>query len=262
MSTASDEILEKIKKLLRVDTKSGATETEVEQALMAAQRLATRYSLDLASIDPTDAKAKDEPIVREEFRPRDEWGDTYQQFPANHKYMAWIIGRFFNVEIIEISGWEKREKNYGMGIKGQIDVRTKKIEFIGRKTNVHIAIYVYQYLHREFTELWRKYKATTNAPMTSRNSFFYGLYAGLTDKLQKEKGTVEAEVQQKLQDEGSSKSLEMVLIGEKERIQQEVTNAHPRLRYIDRDEGDLTDRSALIEGARQGKKININPVIE
>jgi Protein of unknown function (DUF2786) len=257
----SDEIVEKIKKLLSsADTSKGSTQAEAENALMAAQRLAAKHEIDLATIDMTENTAAGEPIVQQPFTPsRQGGGVCAARLPSCHKFITWILKAYFGVKVIEVTDWaayiDKGEKKHG---------KVKSLSIIGRQTNVHVAIYVYGYLHREFMDLWHKHRKATSADMSSRNSFFYGLYIGLNDKLLAEKGRVEEEVQQQLAqaESNSNKTVAMVLIGEKEKIDQAVKGYHPRVKYTKVSEGNTNDDGALIEGARAGKKIKIVTALE
>lgn len=61
MSGTKPEIIEKIKKLLRM--KSSDSISEVENALMLAQKLAAKHDLDLDKINPDEAKH--EPVTHD-----------------------------------------------------------------------------------------------------------------------------------------------------------------------------------------------------
>lgn len=244
---ANDEILNKIKKLLRVDPERGASQTEVEQALVAAQRLAARHNINLAEVDAAEEiNGAGEPIVGDEFRPeRQGGGECKRKLPTTHKYISPILEKYFAVSVLVIEGSDSEWK------------MTKHLQIFGRKTNVAIAIYVYGYLHREFMDLWHDYKRRTDAPMSSRGSFFHGLRNGLYDKLEITKGQVEAEAQAQI---SSSTSVALILVGEQDKVKQAVTSEHPRLIYS-KVNYDTRDYTALQEGAIAGKKIEIKTAL-
>ncbi len=211
----SNPIVDKIKKLLAVDPAKGATQAEAEQALMAAQRLALKNNIDLASIDTTEDTGAGEPIINQPWTPvREGGGECAARLPTCHKFITWILTNYFAVRIIEITAWGTYEDK-GVTKSG----KRKSLSIIGRQTNVQIAIYVYGFLHREFMDLWHKHKKETGASMSSRNSFFFGLYAGLNEKMELEKGLSEIEAQAKLSHANHGKSYEMVLVGEKEKVE-------------------------------------------
>lgn len=259
MSAVSVEIIDKIKKLLsRAETSKGSTQTEAEGALMAAQRLALKHGIDLASIDMTEDTSAGEPFVQQPFTPsREGGGQCAARLPSCHKFITWILKPFFGVKIVEVTQFAEYIDK-GIAKKGNV----KSLSFVGRQTNVAVAIYVYGFLHREFMDLWHKHRKETEAPMSSRNSFFYGLYVGLKDKFEAEKQKVEAEVQEQISHSSVGTSLEMVLIGEKEKVDQAVKGYHPRLKYFTVSEGNTDDHDSVHEGTRLGKKIKISTAIK
>jgi hypothetical protein len=259
MNGGNAEVIDKIKKLLsRAETSKGSTQAEAEGALMAAQRLALKHGIDLASIDMTEDTSAGEPIVQQPFTPvREGGGVCAARLPSCHKFISWILKSYFGVRIIEVTSYQEYEDK---GIKKSGNV--KSLSFVGRQTNVAIAIYVYGFLHREFMDLWHKHRKTVDAPMSSRNSFFYGLYIGLDEKLNIEKGKVEAEAQEQLSHANANTSVAMILIGEKEKVEQAVKDHHPRLRYIKVGEGNTDDHGSVAEGRRAGKKIKISTAIK
>jgi len=259
MSAVSLEIIDKIKKLLsRSETAKGSTQAEAEGALMAAQRLALKHGIDLASIDMTEDTSAGEPIVQQPFTPtREGGGPCAARLPSCHKFIAWILKPYFGVKIIECTEFMEYVDK---GVKKTGNV--KSLSFVGRQTNVSVAIYVYGFLHREFMDLWHKHRKEIDAPMSSRNSFFYGLYVGLNEKFKVEKKKIEEEVQEQISHESVGKSLEMVLIGEKEKVDQAVKGYHPRLKYFTVSEGNTEDHSSVNEGTRLGKKIKISTALK
>lgn len=251
----NQDVIDKIKKLLRVDEERGNSQAESEQALMAAQRLALRHGINLDEIDTTE-EVESEPIVGEDFTPeRHGGGECASRLPTAHKYIAWILEKYFRVSIIYITKWETFTDK-GVEREG----RVRRLQLFGKKTNVQIAIYVYKFLHREFGELWREHKRKFEAPMSSRNSFYYGLYCGLDEKLNATLGQVEQETAKQLEHKGTSMAL--VLVDEKKKVDQAVHEAHPRLKYISQEVGQTDDYSAIADGQRKGRKIEIKPAIQ
>lgn len=257
----NQDVVDKIKKLLSVDETKGSSQHEHEQALMAAQRLALRHGINLDEIDTSESVGASEPVVGEDFTPdRTGGGKCSSRLPTSHKYIAWILEKFFRVELIYISKFADYEDK---GVKKFGRVRT--LQVFGKKTNVQIALYVYGFLHREFSMLWHEHKRKTNAPMASRNSFFYGLYVGLHGKLLETMGEIEKEADKQLAErgaetverEGPPPSMALILVDEKQKIADEIKAAHPRLKYIRQDEGTIDDFSAVREGRAKGEKIEI-----
>ena len=252
----NQDVLDKIKKLLKVDEGRGNSQAEAEQALVAAQRLALRHGINLDEIDATEDVGYNEPIVGEEFTPeRTGGGQCASRLPTAHKYIAWILEKYFRISMIYITN-EKEYEDKGVRKFGKV----RSLQIFGKKTNVQIALYVYGFLHREFALLWRDYKRKNNADMSSRNSFYLGLYAGLSDKLLSTLGQVEEEIAKQLEHQGTSMAL--VLVDEKKKVDQAIKEAHPRLKYVSTPVGNIDDDSALIEGKRKGANIEIKTAIK
>jgi hypothetical protein len=252
----NQDVLDKIKKLLRMDDGRGNTQAEVEQAMAAALKLAARHGIDLNEVDTAEDAEPPEPVVGEEFAPeRTGGGECAARLPAANKYITWILEKFFRVQVIRITSWGKYE------VKGTMqEGPVKRLQFFGRKTNVQIAIYVYNFLRNEFAILWHDYKRRMQAPMSSRNSFYYGLHAGLHKKLLETMGEVEVETAKQLEAKGTSMAL--VLVGEQEKVTEEVKKAHPRIKYVSTGDGDTSDDTAVWEGRRLGEKIEIRTALK
>jgi hypothetical protein len=251
-------ILDKIRKLLQVDPAKGSTQSEAEQALMAAQRLALKHNIDLASVDTSADTSAGEPIINQPWTPqREGGGECAARLPTCHKFITWILERYFGVKVIEITKWGEYEDK-GRKLEG----RRKSLSIVGRQSNVQISIYVYGYLHREFMDLWHDHNKRYNSSMADRNGFFYGLYIGLSEKLEKDKGAVEAEAQAELGSEATSRSVALMLVGEKEKVDQRVKEAHPRLKYRTVPNGPINDYGALYSGKEAGHKIEIKTALK
>lgn len=257
MSAPVDQqVVEKIKKLLKVDTDKGHSAAEAEQALMAAQRLAVRHGINLDEVDTSEELIPTEPIVGEDFTPeRTGGGLCASRLPTTHKYIAWILEKYFRVSIVWLRRWGKYVDK-GIEKEGKI----RSLQIFGKKTNVQIAIYVYGFLHREFSIAWREHRRATNSPMSSRASFFFGLYAGLNAKLESTMGQIELETAKKLQSKGTSMAL--VLVSEKEKVDQAVKGAHPRIKYVSESDIDVSDGDAVYHGTERGAKIEIKTALK
>ncbi len=144
------EILDKIKKLLRM--KSGGTAAEVETALNLAKKLADKYNIDLTAVNENQHR---EPITHSNLK-------TLSRLQIENKYSALIIKSFFNVNVIIST-----------------DFTGKRIVFVGRESDIEIAKYTYEFLVRHFRNEWR----TKRGRLKNRQSFMKGLYIGLYDKL-------------------------------------------------------------------------------
>jgi len=141
-----ENVLEKIIKLLRM--KRGGTTAEVETALFLAQKLAYKHGIDISSVNE-DEPTK-EPITHDH-------GQIIDRLQVECKYAAMIAQRFFNIHAV-----------IGRGIT-----------FIGTKSNIEIARYVYHFLIKHFRREWKLKKKR----LRNRHAFMEGMYEGLWYRL-------------------------------------------------------------------------------
>lgn len=258
MSNVADPaLLEKIRKLLRVDgASSGATDAERETALAMAQKLAMRHGVDISEIDVAEVTTAGEPFVSEEFKPSGYRGAFMARFPTSHKWIVRLLQKYFAVDVITKKKYTTWTRHDGKKRTGHVDY----MELHGRRTSVQIATYVYGFLFHEFTRRWlAELKKNPTLSMIDRNGFYGGLYYGLDEKLKAEKGVAEREIQAELK---SSQSTALVLLKEDEKREQSLKETHPRLRYVSVDYGRVNNYSAHASGREQGREININPAIK
>jgi hypothetical protein len=160
MSMTEPEVIEKLQKLLRLA--ESANEHESALALERAQELAIRHRIELASVQAWgDERAEADPIGR--------LGRTHHKRSMAHRYVGWIVRGHFNVDLI-YSG--------------------KTVYFIGSKSDIDFAKYVWDFLELEFRRLFNAYCVENRRPTgdrRARSSYYYGLYAGLSKKLESAK---------------------------------------------------------------------------
>lgn len=292
----SDDIKDKIIKLLqRTEAGSGSTQAEMEQALGMARRLAARHNIDIALLNTKQNLKAGEPFVTERHIPtRSDGKPCSHRLPVCHKHIAPILDSFFRVTTItgnanrHLDGrWRKDisdaedEKMWG-AYRKQIDKWTndpkgdetnrpvrpyyssKFVEFHGRKSDVAVAIYVYNFLYHEYMRLWDEFvisKGVGNAMVlwSERNGFFLGIKVGLMEKLREEKGEQDIEIQQELKERGShdGKTFGLVVVKEEEKREAALKEEHPLLRYVSTDEGDIGNYETYGKGRAKGEKLNI-----
>jgi hypothetical protein len=162
MSDDQEKIIEKLKKLLRM--KRGGTAAEIETALRMARDLAAKHGIDLESVDPeerartcqmTDADA----LVAS----RVQW---------ECKYAALVVQQFFNVSFF------LRNPCY----------REYRLTFVGSSWELLIALHVYRFLVSHFRREWKRRRGRCR----NRRAFLYGMYHGLSRKLDKQKAAEQA----------------------------------------------------------------------
>jgi hypothetical protein len=156
----NQEIIEKIKKLLRM--KRGGTSAEVETALNLAQELARKHGIDLANVDPNEESEQRRITHEDAVRSgRIQW---------ESKYAMLIAQNFFNVTtVIRAVGW-----------------RQCVLTFIGTAWDVQIAIYVFRFLVGHFRREWNSRRGRCR----NRQAFMYGMFIGLSTKLSEKRPMV------------------------------------------------------------------------
>lgn len=161
MTPEQQQIVEKIKKLLRMQR--GGTPAEVETALALAAELARKHGIDLASVNPDESTAEPIGHVDTVATSRLQW---------ECKYSAMLVQSFFNVEaLLRAKGvgsfWRRR---------GRVEHR---ITFIGTAWDTQIAVYVYHFLVQQFRWAWK----TRRGRARNRHAFMHGMYQGIFAKL-------------------------------------------------------------------------------
>ena len=161
-------ILEKIKKLLRMQR--GGTQAEVETALAMAAELARKHGIDLAAVNPG------EDHLDRVLGHADAILSTRLQWEC--KYAALVAENFFNVSLVcrtaglaNSRGWSYKW-NYA-------------ITFIGTAADTEIAVYVYHFLVGHFRRSWNR----SSGRLRNRQSFMWGMYLGLCHKLKESRKT-------------------------------------------------------------------------
>lgn len=158
----SENIYDKIIKLLRLAER--ATGPEAELALSRAQKLATIHQVDLATMDTTEGERE----RKEEFL-KDEVEYSEKSLAV---YIQWLLQNHFRV---------------------QTCYNSRVVYFVGRKSDVVFAQYLFGWLQDRFISEWReeKKKPHHGGGRRSAKSFFYGMYLGLDEKLKAAKKQAE-----------------------------------------------------------------------
>lgn len=240
-NTVSDDLVEKIKKLLRLATSTN--EHEASLALERCKKLATEYDIELSSIDVWDEKKKLDEIIS-----KNELNLNSKRKSVCSKTVVWLILKHFNCRVIH-SG----SRYYG-----------QKITFIGKKKDIEISTYVYGYLNNLFMDLWREYKERTNANTQIRESYVYGLYKGLNEKLTDAKQKTEVEKFTQIEQEKGTEEVNkikgnysLMIISDSKRLDEKVDEFFPRCRTVKTKLKPIRNFNALEDGRQKGKTINI-----
>lgn len=241
------EILARLKKLLALSASGNSAEADL--ALTKAREIAAYHDIDLA----VAAVRMEAPEAKEEFTKMEVGAGKRKN--VCQKLISWILSKHFNTDVIYSGG-----RNYGM-----------TIHFIGRKSDVEFAIYLNSFLQQEFMRRWWAYKEAGNHNTRERNSFIYGLYEGLSSKLDeakavseqnkftfinRENATPENNYDTSFADQVKQK-YSLMIVTEKEERKKKVGEFFPTLRSnYDRTRltGSVDSRGA---GRAEGRKINV-----
>ena len=132
--------------------------------------------------------------------------------------------------------------------------------FVGKKSDIQIAQYVQQFLNQEFFRLWHNYKKINNARTEERNSYFWGLYRGLDEKLKKTEQSVVQDIRAERGEECYQKienNFALMRLSDKNRVDTAVGKFFPKLGKA-KSTGVFANRPDTVQhGFRDGGKINL-----
>lgn len=242
-------VLLKIRKLLELASEDrNSSKHEAESAMAKVQELMMKYELDMEDVEK-HGTAEPESFVTMPS------GEPFTRDSVQSTFCIWIVQDFFHVKcftahdfvLLSVPGKPgyRKIKHICEGEKWE----GRRHVFLGRKTNVQIAQYVYGYLHEEFQRQWKQYHNETGGG--NRLDFFRGLYIGLRDKLRSERGMLELQAQR----EGLVKHDDSAAL--KEYIEQEFPETG---RHSSGPRGWM-DRDSVDDGKRAGRKLNIRPAV-
>lgn len=232
MITTKDEVVEKIRKLLALGERGG-TKEEAELAMMKAQEVALRHQIDFSSINVNPPEETYDKVV---------FGEDVKVGRKSicQKFISSLIVTYFNVRVI----------SSGNRYDG------KKMTFIGKTSDIKIAEYIQGFLSREMMELWKDYKRKTNSPTSHRNSFIYGLYTGISEKLKSSKANIIHEYDTQVQN-----NYWLVVQKDSEKLGIEVAKVFPKLKTERNSVGYIRSQDAVSAGHAAGLNINLNPTL-
>lgn len=157
----ADRILAKVRKLLALA--ESANPHEAQAAMATANTLLLRYNLELGQ--------SNEPSAYSYLRV----GRTAAALPIDWKLVGGILTQYFFVDCIWVSVFVAK-----MGRS------ERQLEIIGTATNLELAHYVHDFLHRAADSLWQS-AVTGGAIRGKRRDFVTGLMFGFREKLAEER---------------------------------------------------------------------------
>jgi len=160
-------LVEKIQKLLSLAT--SANEHEAKLAAEKANELLIKHNL-----------TRDQVEGFGEASYVNEIGYISKRYPFEATWASHIVKEHFFVNVLHLKASPQ-------------NMRTSKIWFIGEKTNVQVARYVFEFLVRKYKELWKVYQYRNGAHNHDKGAYYRGLTLGLDDQLEATKKKVENE---------------------------------------------------------------------
>ena len=215
-------IIERIRKLLRLDASRGASEAEAAAALKLAHRLMVKHAIEQADVDDRDRTMTTAVLVEG------------RRLPRELRRLAILVQGHFNVNAIECT----RRADH-------------KIELIGRQADVAVAEHVWIYLRRQCHELWLRHKAAHRS--ANRYSFWVGMIQTLDAALS------ESMREARRQDPAAATALALSREALDRDIRRERPDIKPApaARPVV-----VSDHRAAMAGMDAAKKIRLRPAIE
>lgn len=159
--SASPEIIDRIKKLLRLAR--SANPHEAQLAMQRALELARDHDVAVEGLNP-DEQAKEKTVTHRDTEAR-------QRMSYDKEYAVRIVGAFFHVSpvfnrkiVTPADGWP---------------YEVQFVTFVGTASDCEIAIYVYDFLVHHFAWCWRKHRGR----LRNRRAYVDGMFQGLFRKL-------------------------------------------------------------------------------
>jgi hypothetical protein len=162
-----DDALERIRRLMNIDTARGATEAEAQTAMAHAQRLMDQHNIACAEL--TASGAED---------PAFETGEIWsgQSFDSHYRMVMPILEAAYSVKAFF---WKQTTP----GPSGRRRLVSVSIKVFGDKANVDAAKWTLSYLAPTFRGLWDRYRARTGARTPEMVSYYMGIQHGLLERL-------------------------------------------------------------------------------
>lgn len=230
--TASDPIVEKIKKLLRM--KRGGMPEEIATALRLAQELADKHGVHLDDVNPDDDAPKSEtmghsvPIAAARMQ-------------CECQYAGLICQQFFHVAVFTNTthghwskgGWPRRVYRY-------------ELTFVGTDWDREIATYVFNFLLKHFRREWN----TNSGRCRNRQSFMWGMFLGIRSKLRERQPAVEPE------------STQAIMVRDRQVARRDYIVKHFGELKSESCAPDTDAQAALNRGWQAGRNTEINPALK
>lgn len=231
MNNQTDEhkLLAKLEKLLALA--GGTDEHEANSAMEKAMQLAVENNIELSRLNINDRK--NEEMQKEEVDLK------VSRMPITQKWVSNIIKTFFQVKVLNTGG-----RNVG-----------RSLIFVGKREHIDFAKFLNTYLTNTFFNLWYAYykKNPHETVATARESYFYGLFAGLTKKLQDAKDEAERAISAAFKD-----GYALMLTDDKKALDEALVTFFPVIKTTKGKATTIRSNNAMNEGYENGQNINVH----
>jgi hypothetical protein len=225
MSTLDTKLLEKIQKLLSLAT--SPNEHEAKLAAEKANELLIRHNLSLSDLTVGES-------LSERYDNKPVYEGKVMSFET--KWVMQLMNSHFFVQPIYRSA-RKVPHNPKLN-------RPAHIWFVGTKTNVEVASYVFQFLCQKYKQLWKEYQTQTGAHNHLKGSYYEGLTHGIHTQLSAKRKQVETSM--------------ALVVQQDPNLRKAVDQYHGRIRSSSGPNPMVDDQGVRNDGYVQGERLNIS----
>lgn len=227
MNTDREKILAKLEKLLGLA--GSDNEHEATSAMETALRIAAENNIELSQVSRNNRP-------RSEMK-KEDVSKGSARLSVTHTYVSSILKTFFEIKVIT----------------GGNRATGRKIWFVGKQENIDFAKFLYSYLENTFFKLWYAYYEKNQHAKNARESYFLGLWQGLTAKLNEAKAKIEQALQEQVRT-----SYSLMLVDNQTVLENALVEFFPKLVNLKAKPITIKNSAALTDGIEKGKQINIH----
>jgi hypothetical protein len=234
VSPEDQRLIDRVEKLLSLS--QSTNEHEAFLAMQKSREICAKHNLDKCLRQKNDDSLDSLYLSRKKKKTD----------PVDAKILS-ILNEHFSVRVIHTSLFD-----------AVACTKFQAAEVLGRRENILMAEYVYQFLLQQCDSLWSSYKKTTKTHGSRRRSYQLGVLSGFDDKLVSAGSIDKKIIQDALQQKQDVAALQKM---EKSSLEDYVEERYPRLSKKSWGGGRL-DQGAFQKGQVEGRRLNINRPIE
>lgn len=234
VSPEDQRLLDRVEKLLSLS--QSTNEHEAFLAMQKSREICAKHNLDKLLRQKNDESLDSLYLTRKRKKTD----------PVDAKILS-IINEHFSVRVIHTSLFDS-----------VTCTKFQAAEVLGRRENILMAEYVYQFLRQQCDSLWSIYKKSTEAHGSRRRSYQLGVLSGFDDKLISA-GSIDKKITQDATHQ--RQDIEALQKVERSCLEDYVEERYPRLSKKSWGGGRL-DQGAFQKGQVEGRRLNLNRPIE